>query len=525
MSYKKNIDKIIINILSNNDSDSDSDEYNEDSVNDLVDIINNNSINEPQPTLDQNDCYEVEKLLDVKTKNNKTEYLVKWVGNWNNSWEPEENINYSLIRDFQINNQVIQHNQNLQNTLNTTNQSGMGNAHIYLRVSDKTKTNNLFNRTQSSNVNSNVNSNDNGNSNDNNTYYKSQINVNQLPQNVSSYQAYFTAFPSGNFSIDSQKTIIMKYCIEKKLFISSIKIDDGISGRNQNKLIGLQEIISTIKQDEYLLFLDMSRFGRNAASGIQILDDLHKKGVRIYSILDGMNYDTPSAQHCVRSTLSCAQLESDLKSAKVKASIQNIKDKGGYIGSTPPYGFKIEQKNYLKKLVENSYEQKILKIIGHLIYNFNNNKDYKNKDYKNKYATIANQLNSQHIKIRGKDFTSSSIKYLVKHRVKSEYFVNFNDINNDNFSMDTNSGSNSENSDENTSTDRKRKKTVINNNLSTASSNIDNKPRTRKRMKFLSLELKNKNDNENDNENNKKTENTNNDKSISKTLKKRKMID
>jgi DNA invertase Pin-like site-specific DNA recombinase len=505
MSYKKKIDNIINNILNESDSEYDLDEYNEDTVNDLVDIINNNTINDPQPTLEQSDCYEVDELLDVQNNNNKTEYLVKWVGDWENTWEPENNINYNLIRDFQINQQINQHNQNLE--------SNLGSAHIYLRVSDKTKTNNLFNRTQSSETK-------------NNTYHKHQINVNELPQNVSSYQSYFTAFPEGNFSIDSQKTIIMKYCLEKKLLISSIKIDDGLSGRYQDKLIGLQEIISTIKKDEYLLFLDMSRFGRNAGSGIQILDDLYKKGVKIYSVLDDMNYDTPSAQHCVRSTLSCAQLESDLKSAKIKASIQNIKDKGGYIGSTPPYGFKIVQKGYLKKLVENSYEQKILKIIGHSIYNFSNNK--------NKYAIIATQLNSQHIKIRGKDFTSSKIKYLVKNRIPDEYFIKVDDCNTN---IETNSDLDIDiqdidiTSDKNKSTIRKRKKTItetvkktIKNknklksiNINTDNTdNTDNRPRTRKRMKFLSLELKNDNDN--------KTDNKNDSNPISKTIKKRKIV-
>ncbi len=509
MSYKKNINIIINNVLSNDDSDSDLEEYNEDSVNDLVNIISNNTINEPQPTLDQNDCYEVEKLLDIRTNNNKTEYLVKWSGNWKNTWEPQENINSILIRDFQINNQIIQHNQTLQNIINTNKESKLGNAHIYLRVSDKTKTSNLFNRTQSLNANQK--------NNTNLTNYKTQINVDQLPQNVNSYQAYFTAFPSGNFSIDSQKTIIMKYCIEKKLFISSIKIDDGVSGRYQNKLVGLQEIISTIKKDEYLLFLDMSRFGRNAASGIQILDDLHKKGVKIYSILDGMNYDTPSSQHCIRSTLSCAQLESDIKSAKVKASIQNIKDKGGYIGSTPPYGFKINKTDYLKKLEEDLYEQKILKIIGQSIYIFNNNNQNNNH---NKYKIIAEQLNFQHIKIRGKEFTSETIKYLVKNRVKREYFVEFD--NNDNSSMETNSDSNSTNSEENDLTIRKRKKTILNNTLAmSTNTDIDNKPRTRKRVKLVSLEQKSdtKTDTKSD------TKSDNDIKNLIKTIKKRKLTD
>lgn len=496
---KKNIDNIIkkiVDIINESDSDSDLDqnEYNQDSVSDLINIVSNNTINEPQPTLDHNDCYEVDELLDVKIKNNKTEYLVKWVGDWDNTWEPEENINYSLIRNFQINKQINQHNQSLQNTLNLTNQQSNGNAHIYLRVSDKTKTNNLFNRTNNTNNTNN---------------FRNQINVNQLPENVSTYQAYFTAFPEGNFSIDSQKTIIMKYCLEKKLLISSIKMDDGISGRYYNKRIGLKEIISTIKKDEYLLFLDISRFSRNASTGIQILDQLHKQGVKIYSVLDGMNYDTPSSQHFVRTTLSSAQFESDLKSAKVKASIQNIKDKGGYIGSTPPYGYKIMQKGHLKKLVENSYEQKILKIIGRSISVLNS----QSLQGEGKYKIIASQLNSQHIKYRGKAFTPNSIKYLIKHRVPDEYFtqVSQSDEQENESNLDMNY-------EEDESINRKRKKNVNKPKNTSNTSNMD-KPKTRKRVKLLALELKDELKN-NKNGDNKNIDNKN----ITKRIKKRRTV-
>ena len=181
------------------------------------------------------------------------------------------------------------------------------------------------------------------------------------------------------------------------------------------KLKGLQEVIKNIQKDETLLFLDLSRFSRNTTIGIQILDDLHQRGVKIYSVLDGMNYNTPAAQHCVRTTLSTTQLESDIKSVKLKASFQNIKKNGGYLGSRPPYGFKVIREGQLRKLVENSNEQQVLKIIKECISNI----DSKIKTTKSQSnSKIAEGLNAKGLRYRGKSFKSQIISNLYKKHFK-----------------------------------------------------------------------------------------------------------
>lgn len=54
--------------------------------------------------VDDAECsYDVEEIIKKRTRNNKTEYLLKWVGNFKNSWEPEENLHcVEMIADFEI---------------------------------------------------------------------------------------------------------------------------------------------------------------------------------------------------------------------------------------------------------------------------------------------------------------------------------------------------------------------------------------------------------------------------------------
>ena len=77
----------------------------------LIEPYNENSISDretppPPPVDDDLDFYEVEAVLDSKTKNCKVEYLVQWTGYGpdERTWEPLDHLlvdgDYPLVRKF-----------------------------------------------------------------------------------------------------------------------------------------------------------------------------------------------------------------------------------------------------------------------------------------------------------------------------------------------------------------------------------------------------------------------------------------
>ena len=426
MSLEIEINEVIQDVIDSFTQDNESYLMNiEDKIIDLTDTLGQTKIKDDE-TKDENidtEFYAVDKLLDKRVNSKgKTEYLVKWEGDYEPTWEPEDFINSILIRQFLFKKEIDSHNVQVKQSVPNTiiNEVSIPPilpvAHIYLRVSDPSKTSSLFSQSKQQLPTTGTTGSGTTGSNTLGT-----VNGTQQVQQTSynSYQAYFGDFPSGNFSLETQKDILFKYCKDNKFLVGSIEMDDGVSARDPTKLKGLQEVIKNIKKDETLLFLDLSRFSRNTTIGIQILDDLHKRGVKIYSVLDGMNYNTPAAQHCVRTTLSTTQLESDIKSAKLKASFQNIKRNGGYVGSKAPYGFKVIRDGQLRKLVENSNEQKVLNIIKECKNKINTNINTNITTTKSQNnSEIAKGLNAKGLRLRGKLFTSTNISNLVNKHFK-----------------------------------------------------------------------------------------------------------
>ena len=188
-------------------------------------------------------------------------------------------------------------------------------------------------------------------------------------------------------SIINQRELIQSYAKNNEIELVKEYVDDGYSGTNYDRpaLKDLMEEISKKNRAfDIIIVKDLSRFGRDyigAGTYIQkIFPQLH---IRFISIND--NYDSKNADMSdtnlilpIRNFINDSYAR-DI-SNKVKSSQKIKREKGEYIGSFAPYGYKKSEENKNKLIVDENVSDIIKSIF-----------DMKLQGYSSK--AIAEELN------------------------------------------------------------------------------------------------------------------------------------
>ena len=188
-------------------------------------------------------------------------------------------------------------------------------------------------------------------------------------------------------SIINQREFIQSYAKKNEIELVKEYVDDGYSGTNYDRpaLKDLTEEISKKNRAfDIIIVKDLSRFGRDyigAGKYIQkIFPQLH---IRFISIND--NYDSKNADMSdtnlilpIRNFINDSYAR-DI-SNKVKSSQKMKREKGEYIGSFAPYGYKKSEKNKNKLIIDENVSDIIKSIF-----------DMKLQGYSSK--VIAEELN------------------------------------------------------------------------------------------------------------------------------------
>lgn len=188
-------------------------------------------------------------------------------------------------------------------------------------------------------------------------------------------------------SITNQRELIQSYAKNNEIELVKEYVDDGYSGTTYDRpaLKDLMEEISKKNRTfDIIIVKDLSRFGRDyigAGTYIQkIFPQLH---IRFISIND--NYDSKHADMSdtnlmlpIRNFINDSYAR-DI-SNKVKSSQKMKREKGEYIGSFAPYGYKKSEENKNKLIVDENIRDIIKSIF-----------DMKLKGYSSK--AIAEELN------------------------------------------------------------------------------------------------------------------------------------
>lgn len=178
--------------------------------------------------------------------------------------------------------------------------------------------------------------------------------------NSVSYIRISTPNQLSGHSIEAQKNICQQYANQNNLNISKEYVDIG-SGKKMKNLENLNKLIEE-NEDCTMLIVNVDRFSRNTYEGIEYLNKLKKKKIKLYSIEQNVSSENISGLRLIKNYLNDSEFESNTISERVSKSLKLIIDKGGFIG-VPRFGYSKCKLNNIPVLVKNKSEQEIIKFI------------------------------------------------------------------------------------------------------------------------------------------------------------------
>lgn len=219
-------------------------------------------------------------------------------------------------------------------------------------------------------------------------------------------------------SIDNQKQNCLNYLKEHNIPLQYIASDIGVSGRhmkNLNKELGT--FSNYLDSTNILVLNSVDRLSRDCTKGMVFLERMCNKGIEVVFLKEKIvfNKDINSIdKQRIQTILSNAEFYSNSDSEKIKQINILRKQKGNFMGSIAPYGYKVFKSNNIRKLKSNRLEQNHISIIIKL-YKLHMSHKKKKKEI---FNLILINLKQKKIKKRNYDFTYNSIKNIIEKKIK-----------------------------------------------------------------------------------------------------------
>ena len=214
-------------------------------------------------------------------------------------------------------------------------------------------------------------------------------------------------------SVETQKEMLMSYSKIHGIDIDDYFIDFGISGKETTRRKNYNKLMDLVSGGKIttIITTSLSRWSRNTLDLLNSIDVLKKNDTDLVVIKENIpSLKTPMGMFFVEILGSVYSLERRLTSERTKDIITN-KKKNGKVYSRTPYGFDRDD----DELVENSYEQKVLRKINRL------------RDKGNSYLSISRFLNRNNHKTKmGKEWSKENVYSLLKinRNVIGKYSIN-----------------------------------------------------------------------------------------------------
>ena len=154
-------------------------------------------------------------------------------------------------------------------------------------------------------------------------------------------------------SIETQRMMLGRYCLDNAIEVFDIYVDDGYSGLNFNRP-AFKRLIQDLEDGKFntVITKDLSRLGRDyIQTGYYIDIYFTSKRVRYIAVNDGIDTKHENNDIAPFKNILNDMYAKDL-SRKVKSAKQQRAQNGLYISAQPPYGYKVNPYNRNQLIID-----------------------------------------------------------------------------------------------------------------------------------------------------------------------------
>ncbi len=145
------------------------------------------------------------------------------------------------------------------------------------------------------------------------------------------------------YSLSAQRERLEAYCMAKRWKIEKVYVDDGYSGRKDDRP-AYQKMMAEKNEWDVLVVLKMDRIHRNSKNFTLMMEKLRDWGKEFTSMQESFDTTTAMGRFVMDIIQRIAQLESEQIGERVYIGMkQKAKEGKGILGFNAPYGFKFTQ--------------------------------------------------------------------------------------------------------------------------------------------------------------------------------------
>lgn len=131
---------------------------------------------------------------------------------------------------------------------------------------------------------------------------------------------------SGNSLADQQEQLLKAGCQEI--------VVEQYTGSTTHRPV-LSQLLDKLQPDDTLAVTKLDRIARNAGEGINLINDLMDKGIRVHILNMGLLDNTPTGKLIANIMLAFAQFERDMIIERTQAGKAIARQKNGFVDGRP----------------------------------------------------------------------------------------------------------------------------------------------------------------------------------------------